>query len=434
MSNDSYNNITVIGLGYVGLPTAIVFASRGLRVVGVDVDVDKVKAVNEGKCYIREPGLPELLRDVVSRGLLRATTDGASAVRGSDAVVIAVPTPVKGDDVDLSYLMSALKVVRDNIHEGLLVVIESTIPPGTTVNIVKPFLEESGYRVEEDFYLAHVPERIAPGKAIEELTRASRVVGGVGPRSTEKALEIYGRVNSNLLATDATTAEFVKVIENTFRDLNIAYANLLALIAEKIGVDVFEAVRLANTHPRVKIHLPGAGVGGPCLTKDPYMLVKTGENVFGVDLIKLARSINDYMPKHVVELVEKTLESIGKSVKNNKIAILGTAYKADVDDPRESPAKTIIKELLSLGAKVVAYDPYCPETFGAERAESLEEALRDADAVVIATDHTVFRNLDLDAVKRLMKDKPVIIDGRGIIDYRKAREHGFLYCGVGVGR
>ncbi|MCC6056744.1 MAG: nucleotide sugar dehydrogenase, partial [Desulfurococcaceae archaeon] len=265
--------LTVVGLGYIGLLTAVVFASRGFSVVGVDVDAGKVEAVNSGSCYIRGPGLDVLLRDVVSRGLLRATTDIVEAVRESDAVVITVPTPVRDGVADLSYLREALLAVREGLHGGLLVVIESTIPPGTTVGFAKPLLEESGLRAEEDFYLAHVPERIAPGRAVEELLNMPRVVGGVGPRSTEKAVELYSRVNSKLLTTDATTDEFVKLAENTYRDLNIAYANLLAVMAEKLGVDVYEAIRFANTHQRVHIHIPGAGVGGPCLTKDPYMLI-----------------------------------------------------------------------------------------------------------------------------------------------------------------
>jgi len=425
--------MAVLGLGYVGLPTAVVFASRGFRVIGVDVNEDKIKAVNEGRCYIKEPGLPELLRVVVSKGLLRATTDGVSAVRESNAVVIAIPTPVRNGAVDLNYLRSALRVVRNGLHRGLLVAIESTVPPGTTVNFAKPFLEESGLRAEEDFYLAHVPERMAPSRALEELMKVPRVVGGVGSKSTEKALKLYSRVNPNLFPTDATTAEFVKVVENAFRDLNIAYANLLALIAERISVDVFEAIRLANTHPRVNIHTPGAGVGGPCLTKDPYMLIGIGKDIFGVDLIAVARGINDYMSRHVVELLVKALKDAEKDAEKSKIVVMGVTYKAEVDDPRESPARIIIEKLMSHGARVVTYDPYCGESFGAERAQRIDEALRGADAVVIATDHRAFRELDLHYMKSLMNERPVIVDGRRIFDARKARELGFMYYGVGLG-
>jgi len=426
-------SIGVLGLGRIGLPTAIVFASKGFSVIGVDVDVGKVEAVNSGRCYLREPGLDVLLRDVVSRGLLRATADAVGAIRESDAVVIAVPTPVEGGVADLSYLKEALLAIREGLHRGLLVVIESTIPPGTTVGFAKPLLEESGLRVEEDFYLAHVPERIAPGRVIGELLDMPRVVGGVGPKSTEKAVELYGKVNPKLLPTDATTAEFVKLAENTYRDLNIAYANLLALMAEKLGVDVYEAIRLANTHHRVSIHMPGAGVGGPCLTKDPYMLSSIAPEFWGTELIKLARRINDYMPKHTVDMVEKALKDSGLSMANAKVAVLGAAYKGGVDDTRESPAKYVVRGLLDRGARVVVYDPYTGESFGAERASSLEEAVKGAYVIVIVTDHPEFKSIDLGAIAKLAKYR-ILVDGRRVIEPHQATKHGFKYYGIGYGR
>ena len=425
--------ICVVGLGYVGLPTAVIFASKGFSVIGVDVDGEKVMAVNSGRCYIKEPSLDVLLRDAVSKGLLRATTDVIEAVKQHDAVVIAVPTPVKEDVADLSYLRDALEAVKRGLRKGMLVVIESTIPPGTTVGLAKPLLEESGLRVEEDFYLAHVPERIAPGRAIHELLHEPRVVGGVGPRSTEKALELYRKVNPNLYPTDATTAEFVKLIENTFRDLNIAFANLLALMTEKLGVDVHEAIKLANTHPRVNIHFPGAGVGGPCLTKDPYMLSSIADDVYGRELIQTARKINDYMPLHMVELILKAIKEEGLEAKHVKIAILGTAYKSGVNDTRASPAEKIIKELSKKGFSLTAYDPYTNETFGTETANSLEDAVRDADIVVIVTDHKEFKSADWSRIGALMKHK-IIVDGRRIIEPHAAIEMGFRYYGVGFGR
>jgi len=425
--------VCVLGLGYVGLPTAAVLASRGFYVIGVDNDVTKVDAINDGGCYIREPGLDLMIRDVVSKGLLRATTDAVRAVKSSDAVIIAVPTPVKSGVIDFSYLKSALESVREGLHRGLLVVIESTVPPGTTVGFAKPLLEESGLRVEEDFFLAHVPERIAPGRAVEELLSAPRVVGGVGPRSTEKAVELYSRVNPRLLPTDATTAEFVKLVENAYRDLNIAFANLLALMAERIGVDVFEAIRLANTHPRVNVHLPGAGVGGPCLTKDPYMLASLVRDFWGSELILLARRLNEYMPLHVVELVERALGEEGVQLRGARVAVLGAAYKGGVDDTRESPSRRVVQELLGRGASVVVFDPYTSETFGAERAASLEDAVRGADAVVIVTDHPEFRGLDLERLGELVRRR-VIVDGRRVVEPHRAAERGFKYYGVGFGR
>jgi UDP-N-acetyl-D-mannosaminuronic acid dehydrogenase len=361
---------------------------------------------------------------------LSATTDALKAVRESDAVVIAIPTPFRDGVADLSYLGEALLAVQEGLHRGLLVVIESTIPPGTTTGFAKPLLEESGLRVEEDFYLAHVPERIAPGKAIEELLNMPRVVGGVGPRSTEKALELYSKVNAKLLPTDAITAEFVKLIENTYRDLNIAYANLLALMAEKLGIDVYEAIRLANTHHRVNIHMPGAGVGGPCLTKDPYMLISVDPDFWGSELVKVARRINDYMPIHTVKIVEKALREAGLEINSARITVLGAAYKGGVSDTRESPSKHIVEELIKRGSKVIVFDPYTSETFGGERSLSLEDAVKDSDVIVIVTDHPEFKNIDLDVISRIMRHK-IIIDGRRAIEPYQAVRHGFRYYGVG---
>jgi UDP-N-acetyl-D-mannosaminuronic acid dehydrogenase len=427
------HTIAVIGLGYVGLPTAVIFAHRGYRVIGVDIDAKKVETVNAGRSYIREPYLNEMLRDSVAKGLLSATIDAVAAVRQSDAVIIAVPTPVKNGVADLTYLREALDAVRKGIHRDLLIVIESTIPPGTTVGIAKPMLEETGMKVGQDIYLAHVPERIAPGKAVEELLNAPRVVGGADPRSTEKAIQLYSKVNPHLQPTDATTAEFVKLAENTYRDLNIALANLLALMAEKLGIDVYEAIRLANTHPRVNIHMPGAGVGGPCLTKDPYMLASTAPDFWGTELIRSARRINDYMPTHTVNIVEKALADAGLSVRWAKIAVLGAAYKGGVDDTRESPAKYVVQMLLEKGADVVVYDPYTPETFGARPAKTLEEAAKDADALVIVTDHPEFKKLDLVTLAALMRHR-IIIDGRKAVEPHAAAAHGFTYYGVGYGK
>ncbi|MEB3773575.1 MAG: nucleotide sugar dehydrogenase [Desulfurococcales archaeon] len=425
--------ISVIGLGYVGLPTAVVFASRGVRVVGVDVDGFKVNSINRGVSYINEPGLGGLLAEVVSRGLLSATTDIDTALDGSDAVLIDVPTPIKNGVADLSYVADVSRAISRRLRRGMLVVVESTLPPGATGGLVRGVLEEgSGLRVGEDFYLAHVPERIAPGRALEELSRVPRLVGGVDARSTERALELYSRVNPNLLPTDATTAEFVKLAENTFRDLNIAFANLLAVMAENLGIDVYDAIRLANTHPRVNIHWPGAGVGGPCLTKDPYMLASVSD-FWGVELIRMARRLNEYMPHHTVEIVEKVARMEGINLGSSRIAVLGVAYKGGVDDTRESPARVVVSELVGRGVDVVTYDPYTSESFGAERAGSLEEAMAGADMVLIITDHPEFRELDWRRLGKLMRRR-IIVDGRRVLEPSQAVAAGFRYYGIGFGR
>ncbi|MEM1829798.1 MAG: nucleotide sugar dehydrogenase [Thermofilaceae archaeon] len=349
-----------------------------------------------------------------------------------DAVLIDVPTPVKNGVADLSQVVSVSKAIARKLRRNMLIVVESTVTPGTTSGLIKQILENgSGLKADEDFYLAHVPERIAPGRAIEELLNVPRVVGGVGPNSTKRALEVYRRVNPNLLPTDATTAELVKLIENAFRDLNIAFANLIALIAEGIGVDVFEAIRLANTHPRVNIHWPGAGVGGPCLTKDPYMLASL-MNHWGVELIKLGRRINEYMPYHFVGLIERVADLEGFQLRSAKVAVLGVAYKGGVDDVRETPARVVVSELLERGARVVVHDPYVRESFGAMYSDSLEEAVRDADVVAIVTDHPEFRKIDLRRLAVLVRRK-IIVDGRRVFEPQQALSSGFRYYGIGYG-
>lgn len=425
-------HICVIGLGYIGLPSATLFAYKEYNVVGIDIDDQKVNRINRCDPVIREPKLREILVEVVKGGRLRATCD-YSFTRNSDAVLIAVPTPVKDRVADLSYLASALENIKKYLHKEQIIVIESTVPPGTTCGLAKKLLEKTGLRAEEDFYLAHVPERIAPGKAIEELLNTPRVVGGIGPRSTEKAIELYSKMNPNLYTTDSTTAEFVKLIENAFRNLNIAFANLIALMSEKLGIDAYEAIRLANTHPRVNIHIPGAGVGGPCLTKDPYILTSLFSDFWATEIIRMARRINEYMPNHMIEISEQVLRENGIDLKKAKIAVLGAAYKGGIDDTRESPSKYIVHGLLEKGINVVVYDSYTSETFGARRAESLEEALDNSDAIIIATDHPEFKEFNLNKVSKLVKNK-IIVDGRRAIDPYKAYRAGFKYYGIGFGK
>jgi len=425
-------HVIVVGLGYVGLPTALVFASRGFHVIGVDVDQRKVDMLKKGECYLREKDIASLLRKVIAKGNFTPTTDISSSIECASSVIICVPTPATAGEANLSFLESVLRVISDNIQKNQLIVVESTIPPGTTVNFVKPILESSGLIIEKDFYLAHVPERVAPGKSIRELLNLPRLVGGVGPKSTKVALELYRKVNPNVIPCDSLTAEISKLAENTFRDLNIAFANLLAMICERVGADAKKVIELANTHPRVNILKPGPGVGGPCLTKDPYMLLKCGEHIFGVKLIEIAREINNYMPIHTVALIEHALNKLNVPISEAKIAILGVAYKGGVNDTRSSPSEKIISELISKGATVVTYDPYTKETFGARRANSVEEAARDADTIAIVTDHPEFTSVDLSQLSKLVRHR-VLIDCRRLIDAKAARKHGFKYYGIGLG-
>lgn len=428
------SRLIIIGSGYVGLPTAAMFADMGFDVTVVDVMSKIVESVNGGVILINEPGLQELVSHNVQTGKLRAVLSSEAALN-QDIVIISVQTPIgKNKKPDLSFLMDAVEDLEKNMKKGMLVAICSTVPPRTLQEKIRPLLESlSGLKADNEFYLVYVPERIAPGKALKEFVENPRLVGGIGPNSTKIAAELFKTVCKKVIETDATTAEIAKVAENTFRDVNIAFANQLALICEQHGADITEVIELANTHPRVNIHAPGPGVGGPCLTKDPYLLIHESK-LRTQDIIKTARSINDYMPHHVVELVLKALMETGKSVKNSRVAIFGTAYKADVDDPRFSPSESIIQELISLGAEAISFDPHCTATFGAKKSESLSQAVKDVDCLLVLTDHTTFKHLNLNEIKALMNDKPAIIDGKRIINPHEAKRLGFAYYGIGYGK
>lgn len=427
--------LAVLGIGYVGLPTAALFANAGFQVIALDIKPKIVEAVNRGISPINEPGLKELLSSNVKTGRLRATLNSTEALNQSDVIIISVQTPIdRNKKPKLSFLMNALEEVGKTINKESLVIIISTVPPGTMLENVKQRLESlSGQEADDEFYLAYVPERIAPGKALKEFVESPRILGGIGSNSTKIAVELFKTVCQKVIETDAATAEVAKLAENTFRDVNIAFANQLALICEQHGVDATKVIELANTHPRVKIHMPGPGVGGPCLPKDPYLLLNKIKDI-KPNIIKTARQINDYMPKHIIKLTLQALKNIDKDIKSSRIAILGTAYKGNVDDFRLSPSEPIIIDFIQLGAEIVVYDPYCNESFGAKRANTLYEAIEGADCLVIITDHKEFKNLNLQEIKNLMNSKPAIIDGRRIINPHEAEELGIIYYGIGFGK
>ena len=429
--------IAVIGLGHVGLTTAAVFANAGFQVTGADVKQEVVEAVASGRSHIRELGLEELVGKVARQGRLKATTNALQAVREANVVIICVQTPITEDkEPNLAYLRKACEVVAAGLSTGKLVVVQSTVPPGTTKNLVARILEEgSGLRCGEDFWLANCPERRTSGKAIREFMENARIIGGHNSDSIEIAVELFKTVTKGeILATDCTSAEAAKLAENTFRDVNIAFANELALICELMGLDAMEVVRLANTHPRVNIHKPGCGVGGPCLPKDSYLLLHpVKEKGFKSRVIEPCRELNDYMSKHTVELVVEALKKVGRDVSGSKVAVLGVAYKGEVNETRNSPSERIVCELMGLGAEVVVYDPYCGESFEAEKAGSIVDAVKWADCAVIATDHEVFKHLNLQKIKALMNEKPAFVDGRRVVSSEKAKKLGFMFFGVGYG-
>jgi len=424
-------------LGHIGLPIAAAFAESGFQVIGADVSRNAVEAISSGRSHIREPGLSEVIKKVVMEGKLRSTTDTLKAAKEATVVVVCVPTPLtERTEPDLAYLEDACRTVARGLSEGKLVIIQSTLPPATTRDFVAPILERgSGLECGKHFWLAYCPERIAPGKAIQDFLENARVVGGFDQASTEMAAEIFRTVvKGDVLATDCTTAEVAKLVENSYRDSNIAFANEIALVSERVGVDFMEVMRLSNTHPRVKVHSAGCGVGGPCLPKDPYLLLHSvrGEGS-RTRVIEASRTTNDFMPTHTVELVVRGMREAGKEIEDSKVAVLGAAYKGGVDDTRNSPSEKIVSQLMALGAEVMVYDPYSQESFGAKRAGDVIEAVTGSDCIVIATDHESFEKLDFGKTKSLMCEGPIIVDGRRILDPGETKRYGFAYYGIGYG-
>lgn len=424
--------ICVVGLGYVGLPLATLLAKKGFKVIGYDINPEVVKRVNSVKPHINEPKLREIMASVVGKKLT-ATTNSKFALRGSDIMIIVVQTPIDGKkDPDLYAVKKACETVGENLSKGKLVIIESTVPPGATENVLLPLLEQNGLKAGEDFYLAYSPERAMPTRTLEELQQNSRIVGGINQKSALLAKELYSQITSGeVLTTDITTAEVVKIIENTYRDVNIALANEIALLCEKIGVDVIEAIHLANKHPRVNLHFPGAGVGGHCIPKDPYFLLsKAREFNLKLNVIEAARKTNESMPDHIVGMIEHALRKAGKKMENSKISILGLAYKGNTNDTRGTPAKKIIYRLKGR-CKVFSHDPFVSADFGENFSNNLDEVIENSDCIVIVTDHDVYKHLDLKKIKKLAKEPCIIIDGRRIIDPKTARKYNIEYYGLG---
>ena len=422
----NFETICVLGLGYIGLPTASTFATHGVRVIGVDVNRRVVEVLHNGEVHIHEPGLRTLVQAAFRSGNLRVS----AAPEEADAFIIAVPTPIREDkSADLSYVVSASESVVPHLKCGNLVVLESTSPPRTTLDLVKPILEKSGLRAGEDFYLAYSAERVLPGKILTELIENARVIGGIDRPSAEACRQLY-RVFAlgEIALTDATTAEMVKLMENTFRDVNIAIANEFSRQAEELGVDVWDAIRFANLHPRISILKPGPGVGGHCISVDPWFLVEAAPEQS--QLIRQARLVNDGQPAYVAALIDSTVGGLN----GRRIAALGLAYKPDVDDLRESPAIEVVRLLVGGGARVTTFEPFVLDARvpGAESAASLEAAVECAEVVVLLVDHRVFHDLDPSLVADAMPGRQAI-DTRGSWDRNAWSQAGFQVRVMGVG-
>ncbi len=404
--------VGVIGLGYIGLPTALLLANAGHEVVGIDIDAKKVEKLRNGILPFQERGLEELFEKAKKN--FKATTD-YSSLRNVNAIIVSVPTPMKDRKMMGDYVFNAMEMVGKNLKKGQLVILESTVTPGTTAGKVREILErESGLKAGEDFLLAYCPERAIPGNTIYEMVHNDRIIGGIDEESAKRAKELYSTfVKGNIYTTSSTVAEMVKVVENTYRDVNIALANELAKIAEKIGVNVYEVIELANKHPRVNVHQPGIGVGGHCLPIDPWFLVEVYPEA---KLIPTAREINDEMVNDVVKIIEKT------GIK--RVTIFGEAYKPDVDDTRESPTHKLRDLLERRGIEVRIYDPIVHPNI------SLDKAIKNSQCIVISTAHSIFKDLNWEKIISSLEEPKLIVDGRHFFEKPPS---GALFYGIGRG-
>jgi UDP-N-acetyl-D-mannosaminuronic acid dehydrogenase len=444
--------IIVIGMGYVGIPAAALLADvKDFSVVGLQRRSKrsgwKIDYLNQGKNPIGgdEPGLSELIKRVVNKGSFRVTDD-YSEIKDADVILIDVQTPTDEHGIPhYESLKEVSKEVGKYIKKDALVIIESTVAPGTTEFIVKPIIEkESKLKAGVDFFLAFSYERVMVGRLIHNIQNLPRIIGGIDEESTKRAMNVYKHiVKSSLHPTDSLTAEVAKVVENTYRDVNIAFANEVGLMCESLGIDVFEIRELVNTlpndpsnpaaNPVRNMHFAGAGVGGHCLPKDPWLL-KYGVDTYGsikVDpkVIVGSRKLNMWMPEHMIDLLKEGLQKQNKKINNAKIAVLGVAFLENSDDTRNTPTKTVYEKLKAHSANPTLHDPYVRE-FDYPFTKDVDEALIDSDAVILMVKHKDYLNLDFKDLKQKM-NTPVFIDGRNAFDKNALEKAGFTYLGIG---
>lgn len=428
--DDRSAHIGVIGLGYVGLPVAAMFAEAGFQVTGIEIRVDRVRIINSGKSPIEgdEPGLNDLLSNVASSKKLFATSD-YQALKSCDIVLIDVETPVDEHHIPrYQALQAALKSLSAVLKDRALVIVESTIAPGTMRELVLPALEMGTNRkVNKDFYLGNCPERVMPGRLLQNLRTLSRVTGGGTPETAEVMKALYAVVvKADLDAVDWVTAELVKTVENAYRDVQIAFANEVALICEQMGADIWQVRDLVNKSPFRQMHLPGAGVGGHCIPKDPWLLAYgVRDSGLPLRLIPAAREVNEWMPGHMAELTQKALSAEGKEISQCRILVMGFAYLENSDDTRNSPSEGTIHSLKKMGAEVVIHDPFVAEYQG-----DLLKIATGCDAAIVMVKHDAYTGLNLTELRSALRT-PILIDGRAVFSAVVAAKAGLKYYLVG---
>ena len=431
--------VCVIGIGRIGLPTALSFAKSGLQTIGVDINENLVQNINSGKFPLKdEPGYNEIFDDVIKNKKFSATTNIEEVVSNSDLILLSLPTPMDENNIpDYSALRNVATKLSEILSPNSLVIVESTIEPGFIEDEMVSIISKSGrLEIEKNFFIGVCPENANPGEILHDFTNLPRLVGGINHNITKIIKTIYKFVFSVELVemSDCKTANAVKLTTNVFRDINIAFVSELSLMFDKLGIDTIKVLEAAKKKYNFQVHYPGAGVGGPCLPINSYQLLNTGKRTGSkLSIIEAGRKINENMPEHVIELTSDAFKECKKSIQNSEILILGVSYKPDVKDIQLSPAEHIIRKLQDLGANIHIYDPYfsSSQVFGITSEDNIEDIISKVDAAIIVTGHDEFKKLQIHTFTKMQH--PILIDTRGIIDPSIAKQEKLIFRGLGRG-
>ena len=431
--------VCVIGIGRIGLPTALSFAKSGLQTIGVDINENLVQNINSGKFPLKdEPGYNEIFDDVIKNKKFSATTNIEEVVPNSDLVLLSLPTPMDENNIpDYSALRNVATKLSEILSPNSLIIVESTIEPGFIEDEMVSLISKSGrLEIEKNFFIGVCPENANPGEILHDFTNLPRLVGGINHNVTKIIKAIYKFVFSVELVEmpDCKTANAVKLTTNVFRDINIAFVSELSLMFDKLGIDTIKVLEAAKKKYNFQVHYPGAGVGGPCLPINSYQLLNTGKRTGSkLSIIEAGRKINENMPEHVIKLTSNAFKECKKSIQNSEILILGVSYKPDVKDIQLSPAGHIIRKLQDLGANIHIYDPYfsSSQVFGITSEDNIEDIISKVDAVIIVTGHDEFKKLQINTFTKMQH--PILIDTRGIIDPSIAKQEKLIFRGLGRG-
>ena len=431
--------VCVIGIGRIGLPTALSFAKSGLQTIGVDINENLVQNINSGKFPLKdEPGYNEIFDDVIKNKKFSATTNIEEVVSNSDLILLSLPTPMDENNIpDYSALRNVATKLSEILSPNSLVIVESTIEPGFIEDEMVSIISKSGrLEIEKNFFIGVCPENANPGEILHDFTNLPRLVGGINHNITKIIKEIYKFVFSVELVEmpDCKTANAVKLTTNVFRDINISFVNELSLMFDKLGIDTIKVLEAAKKKYNFQVHYPGAGVGGPCLPINSYQLLNTGKRTGSkLSIIEAGRKINENMPEHVIKLTSNAFKECKKSIQNSEILILGVSYKPDVKDIQLSPAEHIIRKLQDLGANIHIYDPYfsSSQVFGITSEDNIEDIISKVDAAIIVTGHDEFKKLQIHTFTKMQH--PILIDTRGIIDPSIAKQEKLIFRGLGRG-